>query len=166
MKNRVINSKRKILIVLLIFLLITGSLLYGINKASGRFWKRENNAALAAWEIRFPNSMSNINEKFGNDLEVVSVSRGSISIIYKNSTWFENKYNVSGKSDAEFLKDIADEWFECFRDEISAELEKEDTYFRWPVVISFKLEPGNEYEMLTFRFDGFDECTVLRHEKY
>ena len=56
--------------------------------------------------------------------------------------------------------------FECFRDEISAELEKEDTYFRWPVVISFKLEPGNEYEMLTFRFDGFDECTVLRHEKY
>lgn len=66
MKNRVIKSKRKILIVLLIFLLITGSLLYGINKASGRFWKRENNAALAAWEIRFPNSMSNINEKFGN----------------------------------------------------------------------------------------------------
>lgn len=108
--------------------------------------------------------MSNINEKFGNDLEVVSVSRGSISIIYKNSTWFENKYNVSGKSDAEFLKDIADEWFECFRDEISAELEKEDTYFRWPVVISFKLEPGNEYEMLTFRLALMNAlCCVMKN---
>lgn len=44
-------------------------------------------------QIRYPDSMSKIYEKFGDDLEVIRVERWGINITYKNSFEFESKYN-------------------------------------------------------------------------
>lgn len=48
------------------------------------------------------------------------------------------------------MQDIANECFECFRNEIVSELKSEYTTFHWPVSIRFEFEKGDKYEMIAF----------------
>lgn len=159
-------KKFKLLIIILVIIFLIFVFLYGIYCLSILHGKRELESSLEDLHIRFPNSMLLVNEKFGNDLEIVDVQRWDINIICKFSAEFENKYNVSNKKTEDFLQDIADEWFECFHDELVAELESDYTDFKFPVSISFKFDSGNQYELLTFSYEDFDKCNVIRHEKW
>ena len=115
---------------------------------------------------RFPKSFINLEEKFGTDLEIVDITEYDINITFMNSEKFENKYNSNELLQSEFLKNVSYDIFSCFHDEIKFELEKEYTTFMWPVLISFKLEKGHPYEKITFKYDDFDSCSIIYHEKY
>lgn len=159
-------KKRKLLIVVLVIVFLFSALLYGIYYLSNLFGKRELEAALGDLQNKFPSAFSKLDEKFGNDLEIVDVQRWDIHITCKYNAEFEKKYNASNKPTEEFLQDVADEWFECFHNEIIDELESNGTDFKFPVSISFKFEKGSEYELLTFSYEDFDKCNVIRHEKW
>ncbi len=99
-------------------------------------------------------------------MEIVTLKEYDINITFMNSAKFENKYNHNRLSQSDFLQSMSDEIFDCFREEIEAELEKEYTTFMWPILISFKLEKGNPYEKVTFKYDDFDNCSIIYYEKY
>ncbi len=164
----VINMKKYkiILITVLIIVFLTFAILYGLSQLAYYHYTNEYAAALGDWQREFPNAFSLIEKKFGDDLEIVDVKRWGLVITCKYSTEFENKYNVDSKPTEEFLQDIADEWFECFYDELVAELESNYTDFKFPVSISFKFENGSQYELLTFSYEDFDKCNIIRHEKW
>lgn len=160
-------KKRKIIIsVIVIFtvLLLIFAVLFGLSRLAHYHYTTRLAFSLSIWEQQFPNAFSMIDEKFGDDLEVIDAPPSGMSITYKYSAEFENKYNVNSKPTEEFLQDIADEWFECFHDEIAAELEKNYSYF--PVAIGFRFEKGSEYELIVFSYEDFDKCNVFRHKKW
>lgn len=162
-------KKRKIIIsVIVIFtvLLLIFAALFGLSRLAHYHYTHEYAAALGDWQRKFPNAFSMIDKKFGDDLEMVEANRGVLLITYKYSAEFENKYNINNKPTEEFLQDIADEWFECFHDEITAELEKDHTYFWWPVMIGFRFEKGSEYKLIVFSYEDFDKCKIVRHKKW
>ncbi len=99
-------------------------------------------------------------------MEIETLKEYDINITFMNSAKFENKYNSNELIQSEFLKSVSYDIFSCFHDEIKFELEKEYTTFMWPVLISFKLEKGNPYEKVTFKYDDFDNCSIIYHEKY
>ncbi len=159
-------KKCKLLITIVIIIFLFSVLLYGIYYLSVLWGKRELESALGDWQREFPNAFSLIEKKFGDDLEIVDAKRWGLVITCKYSTEFENKYNVESKPTEEFLQDVADEWFECFYDELVAELESNYADFKFPVSISFKFEKGSQYELLTFSYEDFDRCNIIRHEKW
>lgn len=150
----------------MICILFISAALYGLSRLADYYYTNEFAAALEDWKREFPIAFSMIDEKFGDDLEMVVAKRYGLSITYKYSTEFENKYNINNKPTEEFLQDIADEWFGYFHDEIIAELEKDYTYFEFPVSISFEFDKGNEYELIVFAYEDFDKCNVIRYEKW
>ncbi|MCM1328596.1 MAG: hypothetical protein NC253_04070 [Ruminococcus sp.] len=152
--------------VLIGFLIASAAMLYVFSQLANHHYTQKRDFSLSIWQGKFPNAFSMIYEKFGDDLEVTDASPGALSITYKYSAEFENKYNLNGKPTEEFLQDIADEWFECFHDEIEDKLENHDEYFNWPVSISFSFEKGSEYERIAFSYEDFDKCNVIRHEKW
>lgn len=159
-------KKRKIIIsVIVIFtvLLLIFAVLFGLARMADYHYTKKRDFSLSIWEKKFPNAFSMIDKKFGDDLEVTDAQPYGIAITYKYSAEFENKYNVNGKPTEEFLQDIADEWFECFHNEI---VENRDEYFSWPVWIGFRFEKGSEYELIVFSYEDFDKCNVFRHEKW
>lgn len=163
-----INTKKYklILIAVLISVLFISAALYGLSRLADYYYTNECAAALGDWQREFPNAFSMIEKKFGNDLEVTDAKRWGLNITYKCSTEFENKYNINNKPTEEFLQDIADEWFECFHDEIADKLKNHDEYFDWPVSIGFRFEKGSEYELIVFSYEDLDKCNVFRYEKW
>lgn len=160
-------KKHKIILtVVLIIVFLAFAVLYGLSRLSDYHYTTKLAFSLSIWQNKFPNAFSMIDEKFGDDLEVTDAQPYGIVITYKYSTEFENKYNLNGKPTEEFLQDIANEWFECFHDEIAAELEKDHTYFEFPISISFKFDKGSEYELIVFSYENFDKCNVIRYEKW
>lgn len=154
-----------ILIIILIIVFLTFAILYGLSRLAHYHYTNECAAALRDWQREFPNAFSMIAKKFGDDLEIVDAKRWGLDITCKYSTGFEIKYNVNSKSTEEFLRDIADEWFGYFHDEIADKLEN-DEYFYWPVSIGFSFEKGSEYELIVFSYEDFDKCNVFRYEKW
>ena len=161
------SKVKKTLTVLSVVILLSLTALYGLYLLSEHFGNEMLENRLNSLETyRFPNSFKRLHEKFGDDLEVMHISEGGplISITYKYSEELESKYNTDGLSQVEFLQYIANEWVDCFHDEIIENLEKDD--FIWPLGIGFYLGKGSEYELITFRYDDFDECSVIYHEKW
>ena len=128
-------KKSKSLFIVLIVAFLFSSLIYGIYNLSESIYAGQLEASLESLQIRYPDSMTKMYEKFGDDLEIIDVERGSLNITCKYSTEFENKYNASGKATEDFLQDIADEWFECFHDELASEIKmkSKSRSFHWPV---------------------------------
>lgn len=149
-------------IIILIIILLAFAVLYGLSRLADYYYTNEWAAALEDWKREFPIAFSTIDEKFGDDLEMAEAKRWGLDITYKYSTEFENKYNLNGKPTEEFLQDIADEWFECFHDEIEDRLENHDEYFSWPVMIGFRFEKGSKYTLIVFSYEDFDECNVMK----
>lgn len=162
-------KKRKIIIsviVILTVLLLIFAVLYGLSRLSNYHYTTRLAFSLSIWEQKFPNAFSMIDEKFGDDLEVTDAQPGGVEITYKYSKEFENKYNVNGKPTEEFLQDIADEWFECFHNEIEDKLENHDKYFHWPVKIGFRFKKGSKYQLIVFSYEDFDKCKILKYKKW
>ena len=161
---------KKMLIVLSIVVIVVFAALCGVYFLAEHFGSEMRENRINDLETyAFPNSFKKLHEKFGDDLEVIHINEGGsqISIIYKYSEELESKYNTDGLPQVEFLQYIADEWVDCFHDELVSELEKENSYyFRWPLGIGFYFGKRSEYELITFRYDDFDECTVIYHEKW
>lgn len=170
--------KKKVVIKALLIILAMAAgfsaVVFGLNRIANHVGnERTQNALENVREYHFPDAFVKLNEKFGNDLEVVNaVFRSEFEVIYRNSPEFESKYNVDGKPTEEFLQDIADEWFDCFRDELAVKVEKNKDlkyYERGipnPLIIAFQLDSG-EYERIYFSYDytSPDECEVVRIER-
>ncbi len=159
------KHRKRLFIVLSLSVLFFLSL-NGIHRIAHEIGEREKYESLNSLKHRFPKSFINLEEKFGDDLEIVTLKEYDINITFMNSEKFENKYNSNELIQSEFLKNVSYDIFSCFHDEIKFELEKEYTTFMWPVLISFKLEKGHPYEKITFKYDDFDSCSIIYHEKY
>lgn len=161
---------KKAIIIILIATTVLSAAFYGLYRIAEHVGdERTQNALENAREFHFPDAFVKLNEKFGNDLEVVDATfRSEFEVVYRNSSEFENKYNVDGKTTEEFLQDIADEWYDCFRDELAVMIEesKDMKYYERgipnPLIVAFQLDNG-EYERIYFSYDYTEpnKCDVV-----
>lgn len=161
--------KKAIIIIFIAAAVLTAATFYGLYRIAEYVGAERTQSALEnARKYHFPNAFVKLNEKFGNDLEVVNAAfHGDFEVVYRISPEFESKYNIDGKPTEEFLQDIADEWYDCFRDELAVMVEKSKglKYYERgipdPLVVAFQLDNG-EYKKIYFSYDYTEpnECKV------
>lgn len=161
---------KKAIIIILITAAVLSAAFYGIYRIAEHVGdERIQNALENARKFHFPNAFVKLNEKFGSDLEIVDATfRSKFTVVYRNSPEFENKYNADGKTTEKFLQDIADEWYDCFYNELAVMIEerKDMKYYERgipnPLTVAFQLDNG-EYERIYFSYDYTEpnECNVV-----